>query len=61
MFIKKIKIEIIFKFNCGKKKMTPLIDECEPYLRVSEMIRNMIEEILEEQEKTRKWFQIIDN
>jgi len=40
--------------------MIPLIDECEPYLRVSEMIRNLLQEIMEEEEKTRKWFQFID-
>jgi hypothetical protein len=38
-----------------------MIDECEPYLRVSEMIRNLLQEIMEEEEKTRKWFQVIDN
>lgn len=61
MFIKKIKIEIIFKFKFWNQKMTPLIDECEPYLRVSEMIRSMIQRIMEEEEKLRKWFQVVDN
>lgn len=41
--------------------MTPLIDECEPYLRVSEMIRSMIQQIMEEEEKLRKWFQVVDD